>query len=75
MDALERAIKFFGSQEELASAVGLTTAMAVTQWRKRGVPPKRCVQIQFATNGAVKASELRPDIFGGTIERDTTVSK
>jgi DNA-binding transcriptional regulator YdaS (Cro superfamily) len=64
MDPLARAIHIFGSQLELAKAVGLTSAMAVSQWRVRGVPPQRARDIERATGGAVTVHDLRPDIFG-----------
>lgn len=34
---------------------------SVTNWRTRGVPVERCVQIEQATRGAVMRWDLRPD--------------
>lgn len=58
--ALERAIKAAGSAVALAKVVGVT-AMAVTNWKKRGVPADRVLTIEKATG--VKRYELRPDIY------------
>lgn len=33
---------------------------SVTNWRQRGVPIERCVQIERATGGAVMRWDLRP---------------
>ncbi len=60
--ALKTAIKHFGSQEKLAKKLGLCS-MAITQWKKRGVPANKCLQIEQATDGLVTCYELRPDIF------------
>ncbi len=38
--------------------------MTVTQWKKRGIPPKRAKQISEITNNVVKASVLLPVFFG-----------
>jgi DNA-binding transcriptional regulator YdaS (Cro superfamily) len=62
MSNLNIAINYFGSGAKLAKAVGLDP-MAVTQWKKRGIPPKRAKQIERLTNGDVKASSLLPDLF------------
>lgn len=36
--------------------------MAVSQWKKRGVPVERVPAVVRATDGAVQAHELRPDL-------------
>lgn len=69
MDPLDRAINHFGSQKLLAKAIGLKSGMAVSQWKKRGVPPQRCVAIEQATGGVVCAVDLRPDIFGASTDQ------
>ncbi len=38
--------------------------MAVSHWRRRGVPLARAIAIERATAGVVTRAELRPDIFG-----------
>ena len=63
-DGLNRAIQFFGSQQALAAWVGLGSSMAISQWKKRGVPAKYCQRIQLGTNNKITVHDLRPDIFG-----------
>lgn len=63
MDALQKAIDFFGSQAALANALGVSP-MAVTQWKTRGIPPSRCLDIEMATKKRVTRHDLRPDLFG-----------
>jgi len=65
-DALNTAIKIAGGQKSLADKIG-TTQSQVWYWlnkSKKGVPGEYSWKIEAATEGAVKASELRPDIFG-----------
>lgn len=62
MSALERAIERAGGLSALASAIGVTPQVVVN-WRKRGVPPERCAEIERATEGTVTRADLRPDIF------------
>jgi len=65
MDALDRAIKWFGTpprDAHLADALEVGT-MAVSQWRRRGVPAERVLPIVRAVQGAIKPFELRPDIY------------
>ncbi|AKG12270.1 transcriptional regulator [Moraxella bovoculi] len=61
MTALQRAIDIVGSGAELARRIGLT-AWAVNKWNPHKVPQNRCLAIEKATDGQVKAEELRPDI-------------
>src|SRR5690606_20678697 len=63
MKSLQTAIDYFGSQAALARAIGVNS-MAITQWKRRGVPPKRARQIAEKTNNYVRTIDLRPDIFG-----------
>lgn len=64
MNALDLAITTLGSQSKLAQAVGLKSAMAISQWRKRGIPARHCLTIERVTDRRVTIHELRPDIFG-----------
>jgi len=64
MDYLQKAIDQFGTAAALARKLGVKP-MLISHWRNRGVPPERCRAIEEATGGAVTASDLRPDIFGG----------
>lgn len=68
MNALDRAIAHFGTATDLAKALGLSS-MAITQWKRRGVPAERCPEIEAATGGAVTRLDLRPDIFGPLPEK------
>lgn len=63
MNALERAVDKVGGQSKLAKSLGVTP-MAVSLWKKRGVPPERCIPIERATGGVVTRYQLRPDVFG-----------
>ena len=63
MSALEKAINYFGNQAQMAEALGVVR-MTISQWKVRGVPPHRAVDIEKATKGAVTRQELRPDICG-----------
>ena len=62
MEALDRAIAQFGTQTNLAKHIGVTT-MAVSLWRKRGVPAQRVLAIEAATGHQVSRHELRPDLY------------
>ncbi len=59
---LDRAIGQIGSARKLACCLGVT-AMAVSQWRSRGVPPARAKEIEQLTQKQVTRYQLRPDIF------------
>lgn len=61
--ALDRAVEHFGSQVKLAEALDVHP-MAVSHWRKRGLPVIRARQIEDVTEGAVTREELLPEIFG-----------
>lgn len=59
------ALQIAGSQRALAKLAGVSQP-AVHKWVKGLSCPglKASVQIERATNGAVRCSDLRPDIFG-----------
>jgi len=61
---LARAIAIVGGQQALGDAIGCSQ-QRVWWWlhRSRQVPAEYCYPIERATNGAVTASELRPDVF------------
>jgi DNA-binding transcriptional regulator YdaS (Cro superfamily) len=65
--ALDKAAELLGGQSELALALDVTS-MAISQWKKRGVPAERAVQIEQVTKKKVKRSDLRPDLFGRALE-------
>jgi DNA-binding transcriptional regulator YdaS (Cro superfamily) len=66
-----RAVAIFGSQKDLAHALGVTPGL-VAQWRRRGVPTERCFEIerlsrQMASEKGdetlvIACEELRPDL-------------
>lgn len=61
MTALDKAIKHFGSQRAMASAMGVSP-MAVTQWLKRGLPMERALQLHELTNGEIPCFEFHPEL-------------
>lgn len=61
--ALEIAIDKVGGLTELAKLIK-SKPQVIVNWRKRGVPPERCGDIERATAGFVTRAQLRPDIFG-----------
>lgn len=68
VDALQRAIDLAGSQAELADMLGVV-AMAVSNWKRRGVPVAQAIAIEKALRGSVTREELRPDVFVKTVGR------
>lgn len=63
-ESLDKAIAVYGSQQGLATALGVVPQV-VNNWRRRGVPAERCPSIEKATAGAVTCEELRPDVDWG----------
>lgn len=61
-EAINRACQAVGGLTPLAKSLGVTVG-AVHQWTKgyKQVPVERCIPIEMATKGEVKAEELRPD--------------
>jgi DNA-binding transcriptional regulator YdaS (Cro superfamily) len=55
--SLQKAIDYYGNQRKLADALGLKP-MAVTQWKKRGVPLRRALEIEKKTHGKIKFADL-----------------
>lgn len=57
-DKFDGLVAFYGSQVNLANALGVTRA-AVTQWVENGgLPPLRAIQIEVLTDGQFKAVDL-----------------
>ena len=53
----EKAIKYFGTQEKTAAAVGISQP-SVAKWISSGViPALRQIQLQMITNGRLKADK------------------
>jgi DNA-binding transcriptional regulator YdaS (Cro superfamily) len=51
------------TQARLAQLLGVEP-MTIRQWKRRGVPPERCIEVERAVGGKVTRYELRPDVFG-----------
>lgn len=66
MDALNRAISFFGSRAALGTKLGYKSkGMAVRQWESRGsVPADVARRIEELTKGEITRAELCPELFG-----------
>lgn len=55
---MKRLIEHFGTQADIALALGVSFG-AVSQWVSAGgMPPKRAIQIERLTKGEFKATEL-----------------
>lgn len=63
MDALTRAIAIIGGQNIVAQRLGLKSAMAVSQWKKRGVPAEHILKICDMTDWLITPHELAPDLY------------
>lgn len=63
MNGIEHAIKWFGSQAAMASALGVTQP-TISEWLRgeRRVPAERCPQIEKLTAGDVRCEDLRSDV-------------
>jgi DNA-binding transcriptional regulator YdaS (Cro superfamily) len=61
-EAIKKACESVGGLTALARELGITVG-AVHQWTRgyKQVPIDRCIPIEMATNGAVRAEEIRPD--------------
>lgn len=60
MDGLSKAIKAAGSAAELSRRLGVSRQV-VANWRTRGVPVERCIDIERATGGRVMRWDLCPE--------------
>jgi DNA-binding transcriptional regulator YdaS (Cro superfamily) len=64
-DLIESAIKALGSQEKLAEAIGISQqGVSYLLRHAPRVTAEVAVAIERATQGKVRRSDLRPDIFG-----------
>lgn len=61
---LDKVIAYFGSQAALARALdpGLSP-MAVSHWKRRGIPLSRAVQIERISGGLFTMERLCPNEF------------
>lgn len=60
MDGLTKAIEVVGSAAELSRRLGVSRQV-VANWRARGVPVERCIEIERATGGRVMRWDLCPE--------------
>ncbi len=61
MSEFEKWIERNSTQAELAKRIGVTQG-AISQWLKRGVPPRRVRAVEKVTG--IPRERLRPDIYG-----------
>lgn len=61
ISALQRAIDIAGGGKALASELGVSP-MAVSQWKRRGIPVGRVHDVVRISKGQIQAYELRPDL-------------
>jgi DNA-binding transcriptional regulator YdaS (Cro superfamily) len=66
MNELQKWLDQNPTQAELAKKIGVTQG-AISQWLKRGVPPKRVRAVERVTG--IPRERLRPDIYGGAKRR------
>jgi DNA-binding transcriptional regulator YdaS (Cro superfamily) len=67
--AIERAIKHFGSEPKLASAIGYSQHGV---WRAKMLgrcTPRMAVRIETASGGQINREELCPEVFGSEARR------
>ncbi|MCU7933710.1 MAG: helix-turn-helix domain-containing protein [Candidatus Thiodiazotropha sp. (ex Dulcina madagascariensis)] len=67
-EPLQKAIRLAGGQTALAALIGRGVKQGhVWGWlnRDKKVPAEHCKAIEYKLDGAVKAEELRPDVFYG----------
>ena len=62
MNAISKAIRFFGTQRRFAESLNVSP-QAITKWKKSGVPAQRVLEVERATQGTVTRYELRPDLY------------
>lgn len=57
-EAIANTVEYFGSQAEMAKALGVSRA-AVSHWlRDEAFPPARAIQIEIMSEGLIKALDL-----------------
>lgn len=64
MSIFDKLETVFGSQAELAKAIGERSRQTVGNWKARGrIPAEKCQAIAAASQGRITVKELRPDIY------------
>tara|TARA_R100000541_G_scaffold42217_2_gene49534 strand:- start:347 stop:529 length:183 start_codon:yes stop_codon:yes gene_type:complete len=59
---MEEAIKWFGSQEKMARALGCSH-QNIQYWKKVNIPVMIAIEIEKATQGEISRAHLCPHIF------------
>lgn len=62
MNAYEKLIMFFGTQNNIAKAVKVSQP-AISYWRINGISSKKVILLERLTKGFVKRFEMRPDLY------------
>jgi DNA-binding transcriptional regulator YdaS (Cro superfamily) len=72
MNGIDRAIKHFGSQAAMASALRVSQP-TISEWLRgeRRVPAERCPEIERETQGVVRCEDLRPDVAWDVLRMQT----
>lgn len=67
-------LKRRGAGKELAVAIGISPVV-ISQWKTcaRPIPSEHCIEIERATEGAVRCEELRPDIDWGYLRASSAI--
>jgi DNA-binding transcriptional regulator YdaS (Cro superfamily) len=58
LQVYNKIISHFGSHANLARALGVSR-VAVTLWRKEGIPAQRAIEIEKITGGKFKAVDIQ----------------
>lgn len=62
VSALKSAVDYFGSQQAMATALGVSRQQ-VNAWIKRGyISASKAIEVEKLTDGSIKKRELRPEI-------------
>lgn len=76
----DKAIRLAGGPSRLAALLSAgkpkakrVTAQTVCNWKSRGVPVRRCPEVERALGGQVTCAELQPAIFGDMTTRKRSV--
>jgi DNA-binding transcriptional regulator YdaS (Cro superfamily) len=62
MTGFELLLSHFRTQAAIAKALGLER-MTISNWKKRGIPLQRAVDIERVTKGKLKAKKIVPEKF------------
>lgn len=63
MGSLEKAIKIIGGPKEVATYFGLKSTMAISHWKRRGIPASYVIKLSELTGWQVRPNDLAPQIY------------